>query len=486
MKSKEIIFILLFVFLFLLIIYFSRAVFVQKYNFDYIQDLFYESQWFVGGSNRIMSDNELYQFAGFRYLKGDSIFSVTPEVPPLGKYFFGLSIVLWNNPYYISIFLFILSFIAYYFLVRKFFKNQQKQFFALLFFLISPLIFQQVARTMLDLPQLLFFLLHLIFILNLEKARKNYLSIILAGISFGAFAACKFPVYILVIFVADIFYLYQKKILKLIIPISVVASLIYVLTFLPYFLQGHSLIEWIKAELWTINFYRTGGRQEIFLQKILSIILGFSKDMWGHTTYFQVDIWSILWPLSIVSPLVYFIKNKLRVNTKNLSYFYFGILSLIFFIFFIFFAFAPRYFILLLPLGIIFIVDLLWERKIVFYLLLLICFLQMFFYFRPSPTLDLYYLKENWEKKNYKDLYFQTLNTSVSQFTFREFKEQFENHNIPLKIEFEFDQGIYLFKDKAEGILTILKNGDSFKYEVQMRREDNKWKLVWNNDYFQY
>ena len=133
----------------------SRWAFVEKLNLDYLEEFYLDSQWKNPRSKRIMSDNELYQYAGYKYLKGEDLFLLILKFHLLKIYIWCFNIVF-NNPYYASLTLFVLAFVAYYFLITKLVKiaNPVYSFPSLP---LSPLVFQQITRSMLDLPLLLFF-----------------------------------------------------------------------------------------------------------------------------------------------------------------------------------------------------------------------------------------------------------------------------------------------------------------------------------------
>ena len=127
---------------------------LERVDLVALENYYYASQWFTPGSRVIMSDNELYQWAGYQIFKGVPLFSINPEVPPLGKYFYGASIFLTGNPYWPSLFLFVLSVLVFYFWAKIFLQNQAKAKWATLFLAFSPLFYGEIARSMLDLPQL--------------------------------------------------------------------------------------------------------------------------------------------------------------------------------------------------------------------------------------------------------------------------------------------------------------------------------------------
>ena len=95
---------LVFIYHFSQIIYTQRAVFSEKYDQSYWKDRFEHSQWVLPLSKRIIGDDGLFAYIGYDLINGGSITGFDSEVPPLGKYLIGLSIKIFGNPYYYSVF----------------------------------------------------------------------------------------------------------------------------------------------------------------------------------------------------------------------------------------------------------------------------------------------------------------------------------------------------------------------------------------------
>lgn len=473
------------IFIFILLTFFSRWIFTETFDLNYLEDLYFDSQWKNAFSKRIISDNELYQYAGYRYLKGENLFNVNPEVPPLGKYFYGLSIILFNNPYIISPIVFILTIIIFYHLCKEIFNNENKIFLSLLFFITSPLIVQQIFRTMLDIFLLLFFLIHLYANMKISQnkvEKKNLKYIFLSGISLGFFAASKFPVFIPLILIADLYYFYQNKNFKIIIPILFISLISYVLTFSPYFLQGHSIIEWIKSELWTINFYRIGSISNPFIEKIQMIFLGRYINLSEIQNFQNIETWSFLWPITIVIIIFQFLLNKLK--NKNISISYLQLLFIEFLVFFLIFSFNARYFLLPLVLGIIILVYTINTKILKVFLILEV--IQLIIFLRPTPINDIKFITQNWQGGYFKDLYFQTDLIYKNNINWQKFYQNLsQNIDYKPKVEITMEPN-NIFENRAQGqivISNIENNEFKFKDKISFIRINNKWKLVWKEEY---
>src|SRR3990167_3935815 len=84
-------------------LYFFRAAFIEPYDIKYVQDHYYHSQWEIPNSPWGIGDDGLYQFSGYEIVRSRDSLTTSPEVPPVGKLLYGLSILLFNNPYFVII-----------------------------------------------------------------------------------------------------------------------------------------------------------------------------------------------------------------------------------------------------------------------------------------------------------------------------------------------------------------------------------------------
>jgi len=110
--------ILFFSFIYLLtIIILNKQLYSKKFNFSQFEKKYYSSQWAIPHSKNVISDEDLYAYAGFKYIKGLNPIHLAPEVPPLGKYLIGASIYLFNNQRVASLIFTLLSLAVIYHLI---------------------------------------------------------------------------------------------------------------------------------------------------------------------------------------------------------------------------------------------------------------------------------------------------------------------------------------------------------------------------------
>lgn len=467
-------------------IFFNRYIFTKPYNLFYIQDLFHHSQWFDGTSKRIMSDNELYPYAGYRYFQGDDLFSINPEVPPFGKYLYGASLSIFGNPYFASLLLYVICLVSFYSFSKLLLKDSYKAQISVILLLISPLYFQQLSLTMLDLPLLLFFLLHLNFVLRISSSsiQSNCIYSLLAGLSLGFFSATKFPIYLPIILLIDLYFLAKKHHVKSFIIILIVTIFSYLLTFFPYFTSGKSMIDFIRSEIWTVKFYLSGKIKENIFVKIMAIIFGIIKyPQFNQLDYERIDTWNIFWPITLFISLFHLLKFKLNQTKLRFNYLSFLILSFI--SFFIFLNFYPRYFLLPLALGITLFVKYFSLHSKILLPVIIVSVFQFVLFLRPTTNLSINYIKKAWENGFYQDLYFLTSSPQDGS-AFIQFDEKLSSKiDYPPDLVFEYQEP-KLFDDKVTVNLKIYNKNNSdakFSGQADLVRFGNSWRLVWQDQF---
>ncbi|OGG07134.1 hypothetical protein A2872_02940 [Candidatus Gottesmanbacteria bacterium RIFCSPHIGHO2_01_FULL_42_12] len=100
-------------------LYFFRSSYLEPYDLEYVLDHYYHSQWEIPNSPWGIGDDGLYQFSGYEIARGRDPFTTSPEVPPVGKLIYGLSIQLFHNPYYVILPIYFLTLIAFYLLTKS-------------------------------------------------------------------------------------------------------------------------------------------------------------------------------------------------------------------------------------------------------------------------------------------------------------------------------------------------------------------------------
>src|SRR5258708_5324811 len=345
-----------------------RWIFSYRFDYTYFKDWYDHSQWSIPLSPRIMGDAELYQLSGYSLLKGDNPFHINPETPPLGKYAYGAAILWFNNPYYASLVFYVISVFLFWWFSHLVLRSKSFVWLAVFFYATSPLFFSQIGQVGLDLPQLCFLLLHLIFFflcVGSEEKKPSPVSwffLAISGLGLGAFTVTKIGFFVPVILLVDAWLLWKKKRVAQLIPLIVFMSVTYFASYTPYFFQHHSFIEWLKAQKWMIHFYTSAHVHFIPLMIFVTLLSGVWIGWWNNIEY--VKEWTLLWPVALIIFFYYlFHKHFWRETHRTWQWQY-----VLFFLFgFIVtnnvIPFWNPYLILFLPFLILLLVDFLSRHK---------------------------------------------------------------------------------------------------------------------------
>lgn len=286
-----------------------------------------------------LGDDGLYTYAGWKLIQGDNPAFVNAEIPPLGKYLIGASAVYLGNQNIYSLIMAVgvlLTLYDYNFLL---FKQKLPALIAVSLFSFEPLFYEQFSAPFLDLQLLFFLLLTLTFFL-----REKYL---FSAISLGLFAATKSPFLGILIALSCLTFLaLNKEITKLKkYTLSLILSpIVYILTYLMYFLNNYSVLEFLSLQKWIVSFYLKGARPSFIGMVLPMLFNGTWYTWWGKVL--RVREWNILW--TILMLLMLPVGWLLRKSERK-PVFLTLIWVIIYFTFLLFTPVWPRYLLLLLP-----------------------------------------------------------------------------------------------------------------------------------------
>jgi len=329
----------------LILFIFKKDIFFYKFDKKLInryflsQDITHE----VPGKRLFLSDGDIHIASGYLYVTGKSPIDYNFQHPPFIKYLFGLSTLFFNNPLVIQIILGGLLIFFTYFIGLKIFKLSIVSFLACLFLIIDPLFIDLSTSPLLDLGQGVFLLLYFILIFFYED---NY---IFQGISLGLLFASKFwggSLFFVGMISAYLFYKKQLNFKKYFFHLVVgflTFSLVYLKTFID--LQGKFNIIFFEAK--TLKYWLNHSVASSFGSSLILFLSGFYKSWWGKKEIIHLGVWTILWPIGLISSMIFsfklFIKKK--INYK----FFIGIIPILYLFYLGVQAPFPRYFILILP-----------------------------------------------------------------------------------------------------------------------------------------
>jgi len=482
-----------------LILFFRRGIFLKPYDEGYWKDRYEHSQYQLPISQRIIGDDGLYAYSGYRLIEGDDPFSINVDKPPAGKYLIGLSILIFDNPAFSGLIFGLGSVVLFFFIAKRLLKHTVTALFVSLLLLLDPMIASQFWISTYDIIQLFFLLLNILLLMQLGKQSEkksrniNLLIVFIAGISLGIFAEVKPPFILPFLLALEVIYLIRQYSLSL--SISLVAGLT-LGVFIPYFryVQLHSLLDFIRVHKFMANFYLQ-SRLRVHHSAIWQVIF---LGKFPHITSGQpltVSEWWLMWPVAISGSFLslwLFFKKKLDFFWK-LSIF----IIMFSLAFYIFIPTYPRYLILILPfaylvLARIFINLGIKTKKLLSVLVILYGLTNSIFFLPPPVTdsLDVFYYSLS--KGYFQDIYKENITNGDSlKMTQEEFRftaltalRQAEVESMEIQ---ELDKTATRWKKECEVNLLITyrtRNLGKFIEEktVKLEKLNGQWKVVWDWD----
>jgi len=285
--------------------------FTEPFNSKLYEKKYNNSQYVIPQSKNPISDEELLSYAGYRYATGLNPILINSDHPPLGKYIIGWFTLLTGNNRLVSIFFAMGNMIIIFFIVYFLTKSLLLSSFGILLLSFDSMFIDQIIHSpILDIIQVFFLLAYFLFLIFWIKKERLW-QIIAMGISLGAMSSTKlyFPVFVVLATTTTTLILLKKsikKILLLILSLTILTGLIYVLSYLTFFLKGNSLRAFLGVQKWIFLFWKNNSVQSYkFIGDALTLMLFNQwKVWWGNKTYIQFELWTILWPTFFITGIV--------------------------------------------------------------------------------------------------------------------------------------------------------------------------------------
>lgn len=356
--------------------YFFRSLYSSSFDREYYNDLYDHSQYSIAQSIRQMGDGGVYQTIGDRLVRGKvGVFTVDPQVPPLGKVFIGLSINIFGNGYVVNIVTGAFSAWALFLITYSLTASYRKSMIALTLFLVDPLIVSQYKQTMLDLPQLTMMLWHIALILiALRNKNATFRAGILciAGVFIGLFASIKFGLIAPILIAVDFLFIWNanrarastfvKSLYSIVLPASMLMLGVIIGFFighLQFFLEGGALLQFLKNEKWVLTFWLNGNKNiSAFIgMPIITLVLGMYRHFTKTASWEFVEGWNLLWPLYLVGLFLVLRKMYTHKVQVSLPLRYLSVLVVSILMLYTILPFYYRYLVLVVPLLIVIFIS---------------------------------------------------------------------------------------------------------------------------------
>jgi predicted membrane-bound dolichyl-phosphate-mannose-protein mannosyltransferase len=181
----------------LLVIFLKLGFYLQVHRGDFIPfDELAHQRAYLGSnysqkSGASIPDHIVLGYAAWEYVHGENPTLINPEMPPLGKYLMGCSLLLFGQIALGSLIFGLGSLILVFLIGKKILKSNWLTLIPLVLLLFEPLFINQLTVALLETYHLFFILLSFYFFLLAQK-KKLFLS--LAVLALGGVIATKFYV----------------------------------------------------------------------------------------------------------------------------------------------------------------------------------------------------------------------------------------------------------------------------------------------------
>ena len=333
-----------------LVTYTNRALLFSKFDEAYWKNKYEQSQWKLPLSVRTIGDDGLYLYEGYRLVHGNDPTSSNAEMPPLGKYLIGISIVLFGNGYLYGFIVTVALIIATYALAKLILKQSALALCVALLLATDPLITNQYALTMMDSLQalLLVTFFYAIFSVPLLKERA-LLRAGAAGLILGLFSVTKLPVLTpILVFFGGLYLWGTTKKPILLLGVAAGAIVGYMLPYTSYFMHGHTVIDWIKIQKWMVSFYLHSNLTPTWGSAVSVLFTGMYQNIFSRE-WLPAGEWTPVWGILTFAAITALI-TRIRTRISYISYDTLLIVCAIIIALYSFIPFWSRYLVVILPL----------------------------------------------------------------------------------------------------------------------------------------
>lgn len=444
--------------------YSFRWIFSFKFDPDYWENYYYHSQYNIPNSTRKIGDGEVYRYIGYRLVNGENPFNVDYWVPPLGKYLYGLSAKYFGNPYWTSYAFYLIAVVVFRLISKNIFGGEVTGWLVTYAYALNPLIINQLGATMLDLPQSVWLLIHVLFLL-----KRN---IVASGFFLGLMAGTKIAYFVPVVLAVDWFYVVKRFNFKR--GFWLLAGLVggYMTAYFCYFIQHPNPWPWIKLHQKIIDYWTGGVKGSWSLNQLLFVFGNYFK---GKFT----DDWSPWLPVGLVSLGYFLVKiRKLEKTDKNLSY-----LSLLgggLVVSMITVDFWTRYWVMVVPLIILATGAMFKNKNWVLVLLTGLSWPWLLAIHRGNPKILETELAKQISIDGYQEMYrliSQKDQLRVSEEDWQKTWRRLKKDTLSVKIEANANDGVLYLKYRTR--LGELNHSA----KLNLGKENNRWVIFWDWGY---
>lgn len=319
-------------------------------NFSSFEKAYYNSIY-KNKNGTWLPDETLYSYIGGALIRGANPILLNPEVPPLGTYLIGVSILIFSNQNTIIAIFAALALLLMYLVGKQIYNSSLIALLPPLFLSFEPIFRNQLIYTpLLDIIQLTF-LLSIFYFFNKSISKKNYKKYYLLVVIFlGFFIATKFfgtGIAVVGALIATLLLNFNKKRFMLFIAFLPLSIIILYSTYFRVLINGYPIHRFLGIQKW-IYLYNTGHLTQPFT--IWPLLFFNQWHVWfGNKPIIPDPQWLITWPifatLSFLTIFLYFFVFKTK--KKEVEILFLWIVMYILLMSFV--QISARYFVILIP-----------------------------------------------------------------------------------------------------------------------------------------
>ncbi len=282
------------------LVYLSSGLFQFSYsaNYENLKRVYLHSQYILQNPSAWIPDEALYSYAAGAYLKGESLLDVNPGTPPLGKYLFSISILLFDNPNVIIIFCFVLLLIGIFMVSKEALGWTTISLFVILAVLFEPMFTDQLRyMPLLDIPMMMFQIWSVYFFIISIVQNKPYNMLIAFTLIGLAMMTKIFSISVPLLMIYTLYILWKKRSWFIYIGLGyALVLLIAVLTYVSIYFEGYTPWKMLGVQKWSY-LYNTSKLNRFFTVWDL-VFFNRWHVWWGNQEVIRDTNWNISWPVT--------------------------------------------------------------------------------------------------------------------------------------------------------------------------------------------
>lgn len=283
-------------------------------RFPALKQVYYASQYATKHPVGWIPDEAAFDYAGGALISGVNPILVVPDAPPLGKYFIGLSAIIFGNEHIIVLLFGVVSLLMLFILGRQIFHSVTLALIPPTLFSFEKIFKNQFIYTpLLDFMQLTFLLIALYFF-NMGRLKKKPLFFFLASIAIGCFISIKFFVSGITIIAAMLLVLLLHKAWNKIIWLGLsflLAPVVLLSTYIRSFMYDPNIHRFLGIQKWIFEYHKG---QIMLPFTVWPLLMTNRWYVWfGNKPIISDPQWSITWPIitiiSFATIVLYILKK---------------------------------------------------------------------------------------------------------------------------------------------------------------------------------